>query len=143
MTASLSALLRSIVHSLTSDIEKMSSQETVVYRRLSKCLNALMVMARITWLMQSRISSLRRMFSSVNFDKIDRKAILSSFSQNFSFSSYQIKSAFDIADTDGDGLLSHKEYLEVENMQIFLYIFLYCLNSLCYDRVCTLWGSPN
>lgn len=115
LTASLSALVRTIIHGIKSEIEKLSAQDPFHFRRFMKMLNGLICIARSVWLMQSRLSILRKLFGRIDFDRIDRKAILSSFSQKFSFSSYQIKSAFDIADTDGDGLLNLKEYSEALN----------------------------
>jgi len=149
LTASLSALVRTIIHSLTSEVEKLSSQTPFQYRRFMKTLNGLMCIARSIWLLQSRVSILRKLFARIDFDRIDRRAILSSFSQKFSFSSYQIKSAFDIADTDGDGLLNHKEYLEamqalgVTEVNHSISNFFHTVTFLEFSMLCSHFASAS
>lgn len=149
LTASLSALVRTIIHSLSLEVEKLSSQESFNFRRFMKTFNGLLVVSRSAWLMQCRISILRKLFARIDFDRIDKKSILSSFSQKFSFSSYQIKSAFDIADTDGDGLLNHKEYLEaiqalgIAEVNRSISSFFHTVTFLEFSMLCAHFASTS
>ena len=78
-------------------------------RKQSTLLAGILTLARVTWLFRWKKGVLQNTLTE-SFTKI---TAVSHMNQGIKYSQYQIKSAFEIADTNGDGLLTHGEFIEV------------------------------
>ena len=121
LTASVSVTLRTAVARVADLAAESASLSSVgAAKRLDDahhhrmCLSVHLLLARISWLLLCRLSRLQDLFLAAQLHRLDAST-LTGGKYGLKFSDYQIKSAFEIADTDGDGLISYQEFVEVLN----------------------------
>lgn len=113
LASNLMILCRSAIFAITSAIKDLPCTDSS-YKPYLSCL---LLMGRVTYLIQSKFEFFTSLFSEAGFMRLDGETNLpwKAF-HNFSYiDDVSIKSAFEIADTNGDGLLSFSEYIEALN----------------------------
>ena len=110
LASNLLILLRCAISTITTNMKNISPSDP----KYKPCLSSLLLISRLGYVMVTRFDFFSNLFIDANFSRFDGETNLpwNAFNCYSYLDDVSIKSAFEIADANGDGLLSFIEYKE-------------------------------